>query len=369
MTNEEFLQKLSTIRLELFEEVIEYYRRGEKELGEISMQRWSERFRGFLQSTVPDEAERWTEKYSMMGLASALVGSTGRGTHYERFMRRYGNQTLAFIENLRTEVEKRRIDVNALGAEILANASTHPGSAPHDSETAARSSTYQTQNIFHGPVGAVQQGTSNTSNLSQDTENKLGANSEEKKDKVSTTVMVPVVLGLLTLIGVIIAALLNNWDKFGSSVNANTQNATVSNKSEARSEDPSKETAGNVSTPSSIRSPELKKETTATPVSPPALPQKQSRDPLERLVSGVSPNNRDFLIVLLQTERRGQYIDRISNLSAKEARTRCEELQKTGLVELKTEGYTLPYCQINDEKNAETFGKDWVKRLEGLLKE
>ena len=58
MTKEEFLSQLAVFRAEFVDEVIDNYQRNREKHGDISFERWSERFLGFLKRCLPEESKR-----------------------------------------------------------------------------------------------------------------------------------------------------------------------------------------------------------------------------------------------------------------------------------------------------------------------
>jgi predicted nucleotide-binding protein len=101
---EDFIQRLEGWRQELIDDVIDFYRRGSKERGDLAFARWKERFTAFLKTHNPQEAARFQALTYHIGYVIKL------GEHsYDRFMREDGNNCLAFIDDLIDSVLKDRV--------------------------------------------------------------------------------------------------------------------------------------------------------------------------------------------------------------------------------------------------------------------
>lgn len=104
MTGDEFAQQLQLLRQELIDEVILHYQRGNDKRGRLAFDRWKERFMGFLQEYVPNEAKRFENEMRHFGFA--IIS----GEHpYETFMREDGENCFAFIDDLAESAVKGRI--------------------------------------------------------------------------------------------------------------------------------------------------------------------------------------------------------------------------------------------------------------------
>jgi predicted nucleotide-binding protein len=101
---EDFIKRLQAWRQELTDDVINFYRNGFRERGDLAFTRWKERFTAFLKTYNPNEAARF------QGLTLNIARVIKQGEHsYDRFMREQGNRCLAFIDDLIDSVLKGHV--------------------------------------------------------------------------------------------------------------------------------------------------------------------------------------------------------------------------------------------------------------------
>lgn len=104
MNQKEFAKELNSWKGELIEEIIPYYKGGDKDRGDQAFRRWKERFLRFLKIYAPLEADRLESETRHIAYAIK------RGEHrLDEFMRVDGKKCLAFIDDLAYSAEKGRI--------------------------------------------------------------------------------------------------------------------------------------------------------------------------------------------------------------------------------------------------------------------
>jgi hypothetical protein len=132
----ELSERLQAWKQDLIDDVVTFYRAGNKERGRLAFGRWKERFTDFLKKNVPSEASRFEAITFHIGWV------VKPGEHpLEQFMREDGTLCLAFIEDLTEAALKGQItelEIESLRSQQLTLARVFLSYAREDIEAAER---------------------------------------------------------------------------------------------------------------------------------------------------------------------------------------------------------------------------------------
>lgn len=109
---EEFLHKVERFKEDLLTEVIPFFRKGDKNRGDLSFERWRARFKKFLQEYTPSEASRFLTIQRVRIIASPSEHP------FHQFMRESGNKCIAFLDELYDAVIKGYVELAVLDRKV-----------------------------------------------------------------------------------------------------------------------------------------------------------------------------------------------------------------------------------------------------------
>jgi len=106
MTHDKFIEELKLWRRKFEDDVLSHFRNGDDHRGNLAFDGWKIRLVTFLKLHIPSQANKLIDEINSRGLAYAIGGGSGRGTSLEKFLEKYGDLCLAFIDNLIDETLK-----------------------------------------------------------------------------------------------------------------------------------------------------------------------------------------------------------------------------------------------------------------------
>lgn len=115
MTPKEFIQELRLWKERFENDVLSKFRNNDETLGELAFEGWEKRFTAFLKKYVPFEFNKFERKMTAILYAGTIASAGERGTALDRFLRRYGNFCIAFIDNLIDESSNGYIEISDSG--------------------------------------------------------------------------------------------------------------------------------------------------------------------------------------------------------------------------------------------------------------